>query len=54
MALRVPESKFRDPQNPQKATLGTKIGPQKVFFGQKKHQKRVFFQKGPSEILAPL
>ena len=40
MALRVPESKFRDhfsiqtsPQNPQKATSGTHIGPQKVIFG---------------------
>ena len=40
MALRVPESKFRDhfsiqtsPQNPQKATSGTQIGPQKVIFG---------------------
>ena len=39
MALRVPKSKFRDhfsiqtsPQNPQKATSGTKIGPQKVIF----------------------
>ena len=40
MALRVPESKFRDhfsiqtsPQNPQKATSGTRIGPRKVIFG---------------------
>ena len=40
MALRVPESKFRDhfiyqipPQNPQKDTLGTRIGPRKVIFG---------------------
>ena len=40
MALWMPESKFRDhfsiqtsPQNPQKATSGTKIGPQKVIFG---------------------
>ena len=39
MALRVPESKFRDhfsiqtsPQNPQKATSGTKIDPQKGIF----------------------
>ena len=37
MALRVPESKFWDhfiylipPQNPQKDTLGSRIGPQKV------------------------
>ena len=40
MALWMPESKFRDhfsiqtsPQNPQKATSGTKIGPRKVIFG---------------------
>ena len=40
MALRVPESKFWDhfiyqipPQNPQKDTLGTQIGPRKVIFG---------------------
>ena len=40
MTLWVPESKFRDhfslqtsPQNLQKATSRTKIGPQKVFFG---------------------
>ena len=40
MTLRVLESKFRDhfsiqtsPQNPQKATSGTQIGPQKVIFG---------------------
>ncbi len=40
MALRVPESKFRDHfsirtslQNPQKATSGIKIGPRKVIFG---------------------
>ena len=40
IALWVPESKFRDhfsiqtsPQNPQKATSGTKNGPQKVIFG---------------------
>ena len=40
MALRVSESKFWDhfsiqtsPQNPQKDTLGTQIGPQKVIFG---------------------
>ena len=40
MALWMPESKFRDhfsiqtsPQNPQKDTSGTKIGPQKVIFG---------------------
>ena len=39
MALWVPETNFRDhfsiqtsPQNPQKATLGTQIGPQKVIF----------------------
>ena len=40
MALRVPESKFWDhfiylipPQNPQKDTLGSGIGPWKVIFG---------------------
>ena len=40
MAFPVPESKFYDhfsiqtsPQNPQKDTLGTKIGPRKVIFG---------------------
>ena len=40
MALRVSESKFWDhfsiqtsPQNPQKDTLGTQIGPRKVIFG---------------------
>ena len=40
MALWVSESKFWDhfsiqtsPQNPQKYTLGTQIGPQKVIFG---------------------
>ena len=40
MALCVPESKFQDhfsiqtsPQNPQKDTSGTKIGPRKVIFG---------------------
>ena len=40
MALRVPETNFWDhfsiqtsPQNPQKHTLGTKIGPRKVIFG---------------------
>ena len=40
MALRVPESKFRDhfsiqtsPQNLQKDTSGTQIGPRKVIFG---------------------
>ena len=40
MALRVPESKFRNhfsiqtrPQNPQKDTSGTRIGPRKVIFG---------------------
>ena len=40
MALRVPETNFRDhfsiqtsPQNPQKGTLGTQIGPRKLIFG---------------------
>ena len=40
MAPRVPKSKFQDhfstqtsPQNPQKDTLETQIGPQKVIFG---------------------
>ena len=40
MVLRVPESKFRNhfsiqtsPQNPQKDTSGTQIGPRKVIFG---------------------
>ena len=39
MALRVPKSKFKDhlppqtsPQNPQKDTSGTQIGPRKVIF----------------------
>ena len=49
MALWMPESKFRDhfsiqtsPQNPQKATSGTKIGPRKVIFGN-------FFNLGGTE-----
>ena len=34
MALWVPKSKFpKAPKTPQKATSGTKIGPQKVIFG---------------------
>ena len=32
MALPVTESIQTSPQNPQKATLGTKIGPRKVIF----------------------
>ena len=58
MVLRLPKSKFWDhfsiqtsPQNPQKHTLGTRIGPQKVFFGQKKTQKGVFSKSPNGPIL---